>query len=77
MTSPIEDALKLVRQMKAGVTIFKTPYEAGYNCGAAGPSEVNCHFMWFATPELTREWDRGKADGEKSKRPALRRGAGQ
>ncbi len=45
-----------------------TPYEAGHDCGLMGPDQFNCHFGFFATPEQTREWERGKTDGERSKR---------
>lgn len=45
-----------------------TPYDAGYDCGLNGSNTVNCHFGIFSTPEQTREWERGKADGEKAKR---------
>lgn len=42
-------------------------YEAGYRCGFDGPNTNNCHFKFFATPELLREWERGKAVGEVEK----------
>jgi hypothetical protein len=29
------------------------------------PNIVNCHFRHFATPELTKAWERRKAYGEK------------
>lgn len=46
---------------------FKTPqdaYAAGRACGLEGATLTNCHFTYFATPELTKEWERGKKDGE-------------
>lgn len=39
-----------------------TVYMLGYDCGKNGPNEMNCHFSLFSTNELTREWERGKAD---------------
>jgi hypothetical protein len=40
-------------------------YQAGFDCGFKGVTEDNCHFSFFASPEKTKEWDRGKKDGEK------------
>lgn len=39
-------------------------YTAGYDFGLNGANTRNCHFKYFATPELTKEWERGKADSE-------------
>ena len=44
-----------------------TPYEAGYDCGSNGANTVNCHFSIFSLPEDTKEWERGKRDGEAAK----------
>lgn len=39
---------------------FATPYEAGMDCALSGPNPGNCHFTYFATPEMTAEWTRGR-----------------
>lgn len=39
-------------------------YLAGLDCARNGANTTNCHFTHFATPEQTREWERGKRDGE-------------
>jgi hypothetical protein len=41
--------------------------KAGYDCGKNGPSSTNCHFRLFATPELTKAWERGKARADKER----------
>lgn len=46
---------------------FRDSYSAGYDCGMYGPSSKNCDFRWFNSPESTKEWERGKKDGEKFK----------
>ena len=51
----------------------KTPeqcFDAGLDCGLNGPGLVNCHAVFFATPELTCEWQRGKKEGERRKKLA-------
>jgi len=40
---------------------LKTAYEAGRDCALNGANTENCNFKWFATPESTAEWERGKA----------------
>lgn len=42
-------------------------YEYGVECGELGATVENCHFSIFSTPENTKEWERGKADGEKAR----------
>lgn len=42
-------------------------YAYGYDAGLNGASEVNCHFSIFSSKENTKEWERGKADGEKAR----------
>ena len=39
---------------------------AGYNAGFIKPNMINCHFRFFATPEQTKEWERGNSDAKKS-----------
>lgn len=39
-------------------------YTAGYDCGLNGANETNCLFSIFSSPEGTKEWQRGKFDGE-------------
>ena len=42
-------------------------YRAGFDCGINGANEENCHFALFASPEQTKEWERGKKDAEEIK----------
>lgn len=42
-------------------------YNAGYACALNGPNTTNCDFRLFATEELMKAWERGKAAGEKRK----------
>lgn len=42
--------------------------EMGFDCGANGPNDTNCHFAIFSRPEFTKAWERGKARGEQQKR---------
>ena len=46
-------------------------YRAGFDCGINGANEENCHFGLFATPEQTKEWERGKKVADKIGRPPL------
>lgn len=39
-------------------------YLAGYDSGVNGPNETNCNFRLFATPEQTKEWERGRFDAD-------------
>ena len=43
-------------------------YNAGLDCALTGPNTTNCDFRLFATKELTKAWERGKAVGEKGKK---------
>ena len=45
----------------------KSAFKAGYDCAVHGANTSNCHLSLFATPELTKEWERGKQEGEKTK----------
>lgn len=51
---------------------FKTPYEAGFNCGIYGANNFNSHYKWFRSKESMQMWERGKrnaeAKNEKSKK---------
>lgn len=40
---------------------------AGYHAARDGANQINSHFTFFATPELTRAWDRGNARGKAEK----------
>ncbi|MES2134477.1 MAG: hypothetical protein V4506_19175 [Bacteroidota bacterium] len=42
----------------------KAAYAAGYDCGLNGVTESNCDFKFFMNPNHTKEWERGKKDGE-------------
>lgn len=39
-------------------------YQFGYDCGLNGATLTNSAFGIFSTPENTREWERGKREGE-------------
>lgn len=41
-------------------------YRAGKNCALHGADGENCHISLFGTTVLTRAWERGKRDGEKT-----------
>lgn len=45
----------------------KKAYELGYDAGKNGVNTTNTNFAIFSTPENTKAWERGKADGEKAK----------
>lgn len=47
-------------------------YQAGLDCGLHGPNERNCHFGLFCTPAHTREWERGKREGERIRKRRVR-----
>jgi len=36
-------------------------YDFGYDCGKNGSNTTNCHYSIFATKELMKAWERGKA----------------
>ena len=57
-------ALKIMKQLVQEPTGFDSAYDAGFDCGKNGSDTTNCNFKWFRTPESTKEWERGKADGE-------------
>lgn len=42
-------------------------YKLGFDCGLNGSNLTNCDFRIFSTPEFTKEWERGKLDGENVK----------
>lgn len=44
-----------------------TPYEAGYDSVVSGANTDNCNFKWFATPEDTKEWERGAREAKATK----------
>lgn len=39
-------------------------FRAGQSFAWHGASLDNCHYKFFATPEHTREWERGKREAE-------------
>lgn len=53
------------RRIDAEQAGWRRAYDAGYDCGQNGPNEKNCHFGLFATPQMTKAWERGKADAER------------
>lgn len=40
-------------------TTKEEAYHAGFDAGGNGSNTDNCHFSYFATPELCKEWERG------------------
>jgi hypothetical protein len=42
----------------------KAAYCTGRDCALNGANTMNCHFSYFARPELTRAWEEGKKQGE-------------
>ena len=42
----------------------KQAEQAGREAGYFGPNLTNCHFTYFATPELTKAWERGNEQGK-------------
>lgn len=42
----------------------KEAYEHGYDCGLNGPNKTNSDYRIFSSVENTKEWERGKKDGE-------------
>jgi hypothetical protein len=49
------------------VSGFRTPYEAGYNCGMHGANLTNCHFRFFSNVDDKDMWESGKCDAEQFK----------
>jgi hypothetical protein len=45
----------------------KAAFVAGKDCVLSGPNTSNCHFRHFATPQQTRAWEQGKAEGDAAK----------
>lgn len=43
-------------------------YKRGFDCGINGANDWNCNFKIFNTPENTKEWERGKKNGELKKK---------
>ena len=50
-----------------GDAVLQRAYELGRDCGINGPSSTNCNFRLFALPAMTKAWEQGKADAERSK----------
>lgn len=46
-------------------------YAMGVDCGLHGANLVNCNFKIFSSPENTKAWERGKAEAEQTKNPAI------
>lgn len=62
----------LCRMLKMAETpnSFKDAYAAGYDCGMYGSNTRNSDFRWFKSPVMTKDWERGKRDGEKFATPS-------
>lgn len=57
----------LVSSLAADLPSTDYAYQMGYDYSRHGASEVNCFFTLFATPELLRAWEEGKADAAAGK----------
>lgn len=57
-----------ITEIKMTTSDFKTAYEAGYDAGLNGPNTENCNFSWFCDRGSTKEWERGKKDGDFEKK---------
>jgi hypothetical protein len=59
-------ALDVIQEAAYDIAISKIDeqmaYAAGYDCGWNGANEKNCDFRFFRTPEMTREWEKGKEE---------------
>lgn len=42
------------------VVTLEQAYKQGYDCGKNGPTQTNCSFTLFQSPEHTKEWERGR-----------------
>ena len=42
-------------------------YEMGKDAALNGPNTTNCDFRLFCSPMHTKQWERGKAQGERLK----------
>jgi len=67
----IAEVKALLEKMKAQDK--SESYKQGFDCAVNGANTTNCHFTLFSTAENTREWERGKSDGEKEKALANKR----
>jgi hypothetical protein len=54
-----------VKKLLVCKTILSLAYKAGVSCAVNGPNPSNCHFKFFATPELMQAWTRGKYEAKK------------
>ncbi len=43
-------------------------YKMGVDRALNGANTTNCHWSLFSSPERTKEWERGEADGKKERR---------
>jgi hypothetical protein len=50
-----------------------TPYEMGFDYAVNGATTANCNFRLFSAPARTREWERGKKEGDKLKKDRRKR----
>jgi hypothetical protein len=46
----------------------KQAYDFGYDAGLNGANTTNCNFGIFSSPENTKAWERGKAEGDKARK---------
>jgi len=50
---------------------YTIAYLNGFDAGENGANTTNSHFGNFSTPEKLKDWERGKADGEKRKKEII------
>jgi len=70
--------MDLFKELKATKPKSKAEaYQAGYDCGLHGSNTINCHFSFFATPELRDAHSEGVRDAKgnlkKIKKPSQER----
>lgn len=58
---------KLIKILYMRSVTPQDAYNAGKDAALHGSNMDNCDFVFFSTPELTRQWERGNADGLKEK----------
>lgn len=60
----IERAAALSQFVTSYSPTIEDAYRMGKDCARNGPNEQNCHFRIFRSPEHTKAWERGKAEGK-------------
>jgi len=55
-----EDHIERIKRLVAPNATEAEAEEAGRRSVIEGANQRTCHFRFFATPELTQAWERGK-----------------